>query len=105
MAILSVLTDEEVDKILAENKKSYAEFNMTVKKVKSLIKLAREIGYAVNDGNTQKGVTAVAIPLFNGQHVPTGAIAVASVSEQMGPMRREEVVEICKAAIAHITKT
>jgi DNA-binding IclR family transcriptional regulator len=104
MAILSVLKNEEVDKILAENKKSFAEFNLTIKKVKSLIKLARKLGYAVNDGNTQKGVTAVAIPLFNNQNAPTGAIAVASVSEQMGPMKREEVIEICRAAIAHITK-
>ncbi len=78
---------------------------MTVEKVKSLVKFAKEIGYAVNEGNTQKGVTAIAIPLFDSQDILTGAIAVASVSEQIGPTRRAQVVEICKASIAHITGT
>ena len=68
---------------------------MTVEKVKSLVKFARKIGYAVNEGNTQKGVTAVAIPLFDSQNIPTGAIAVASVSKQIDPIRRAQVAEIC----------
>lgn len=74
-------------------KPHYAAFRKTYRS-------ARENGYAVNAGHTQKGATAFAIPLFGEEQAPIGAVAVASVSEQMDAMRREQIVEICRRPIA-----
>jgi DNA-binding IclR family transcriptional regulator len=102
MAILSVLDDHESESILDANQKSYLANDMTVTQVRSLVALARQLGYAVNQGHTQKGITGLAIPIYDNLKIPMGAIAVASISERMDAGRQRKIVKICKSAIADI---
>ena len=101
LAILSCLPDKEVERILSTHELRYAQHNnMTVEKVRKLLKRARKLGYSLNEGNYQKGVTGVGVCLFDEQDEPIGAITVASISDRMDRSRCDEIAQLVKSEIA-----
>jgi DNA-binding IclR family transcriptional regulator len=101
LAILASLPDDEIQRILAANKFRYAHHaNMTIEKVKELIKLARSLNYSLNEGNFQKGVTGVGLSIYNEREEPIGAITVASIFDRMSHNRCEEIAQLIKSEIS-----
>lgn len=104
-AILSVLTEDEVKSILEANARRYDEqYSVTVKKVKRLVSFARKFGFSFNEGNHQKGITGVGVPLLNRNDVPIGAITVASISDRIDSERAKAIYELIKKSIDNIPR-
>jgi DNA-binding IclR family transcriptional regulator len=52
------------------------------------LRLTRIRGYAINDGESQPGVSGVGLPVFNPDGVFLGAVSVAGPSERMRDVER-----------------
>ena len=101
LAILSALPDKELESVLSINKLRYPKYNeMSVVKIRNLVKLARELSYSINDGNFLKGVTGVSVPIYNVKKKVIGAITVASISERLNRDRCGEIAGLIKSEIA-----
>jgi len=104
LAILASLTNEEVDKILATNRKVYAYYNnQTEAGIRRLIKLARNLGYALYDRVLTKDVTAVGLPIRNQRGEVVAAISVAAITSRMKSERREKIVKLIKSEIKNVS--
>ena len=100
LAMLASFPEDEVESILSANQLRYANHNnMSVEKVRNLVKFARKLGYSLNEGNYQKGVTGVGVPIYNNQKEPIGAVTVASISDRMDRSRCEEIALLIKSEI------
>jgi len=100
LAILACLPGGEVESILAANKLRYVQHNnMSVERVRDLVKIARELGFSLNKDNVQKDVTGVGVPIGPDKNNPIGAISVASISERMDQKRCAEISKIIKSEI------
>jgi DNA-binding IclR family transcriptional regulator len=55
------------------------------------IKVARRLGYAVNDGGVVPGAVGVGVPVFSARREPVAALSVAAVESRLGPGRMPEV--------------
>lgn len=100
LAILACLPDVEVERILAANKLRYLQHNnLSVERVRDLVKIARELGFSLNKDNVQNGVTGVGISIGTEENDPIGAISVASTSERMTQKRCAEISQIIESEI------
>lgn len=100
LAILSALPDKELESVLSANKLRYPKYNeMSVVKVRNLVKLARELGYSINDGNFLKGVTGVSVSIYNSKKIAIGAITVASISERLNRDRCDVIAKLITSEI------
>ena len=105
VALLAFLPQDRTDEILAVNRCCYHEhikaddhLNEAVglDRIVSMIREARKLGYAVSVGEFIRGVTAVALPVFDLNGQLTASISVSAISRRMSSSRRKEVVELIK---------
>jgi DNA-binding IclR family transcriptional regulator len=103
LALLAFSLDEEIEKILEANALRYRQSNqMTVLKLRGLIKRTRELGYAFNEGHFMKGINAVGVPILNDQGYAVAAISVGSISERIDRVRSKKIAELIKSEITLI---
>lgn len=79
-AILSQLSEEEVDRILSSaSLEAFTEFTMTnIEKIKGSLPAIREQGYAFDDEEIELGLKCVAAPIFNHQGNVVASISCAA---------------------------
>ncbi|UCF94326.1 MAG: IclR family transcriptional regulator [Desulfobacterales bacterium] len=101
LALLAFAPDDEVEGILKANELRYRKNNnMTVSELKGLIKQARALGYAFNQGHFMKGINGVGVPIYDEQGDVVAAVSVGSITERINPMRSQEIAELIKSEIA-----
>jgi DNA-binding IclR family transcriptional regulator len=66
--------------------------------------VVRERGYAVNRGESQPGITAVAVALPPMPAVPSLALTVAGSAERMTPERIEQIARMLGRATALVAE-
>lgn len=100
LTLLAFSPDEEIEKILKANALRYRQSNqMTVLKLRGLIKRTRELGYAFNEGHFMKGINAVGVPILNDQGYVVAAVSVGSISERIDRVRSKKIAELIKSEI------
>lgn len=111
LAILSAMSDAEVDEILCSNASRYLPYapEISTDRLREKVLATRTAGVAsstffLSDGKVMPGMNAVGIPIVTGLGIPIGAVSVAAVPERLGPGRREEVVALARKAAADIAR-
>jgi DNA-binding IclR family transcriptional regulator len=103
IAILAASPDDEIEKILSGNKTRYfQQHKITLKKLRSAIKLSRKLGFGLSEGLYLKGVNAVGLPIYDTENRIIGAVSVSSVKDRLDRTRAIEVAEIIKSEISFI---
>jgi DNA-binding IclR family transcriptional regulator len=63
----------------------------------------RQQGYAIDDGEMEEGVYAVAAPIYNRQGPMVAAVSVPSPTSRMTPERIPDIVQALKEAAKRIS--
>ena len=105
-AILSQLSEEEVDRILSSvSMEAFTEFTMTnIEEIKSILPTIREQGYAFDDEEIELGLKCIAAPIFNHQGKAIASISCAAPKMRLDEERLPKVIEGIKHAAAEISR-
>lgn len=110
MAILMSLPDAEVERVIDANVARYAAWErLTPKRMRTLVRLSREHGFAINDEELMQGVGAIGIAFAatpaGGAGEPTlAAISIASIAQRMQGKRRDELARELAAELKRLTR-
>jgi IclR family transcriptional regulator, KDG regulon repressor len=104
-AILSQLSEEEVDRILSSvSMEAFTEFTITnIEELKRLLPSIKEQGYAFDDEEIELGLKCIAAPIFNHQGKAIASISCAAPKIRLGEERVPKVIEGIKNAAAEIS--
>ncbi len=93
LAILSALPDIEIDRICAVNRErtlqQYPQYSEA--KVRDIISLTRQRGYALHDVLEAPGVRAIAVALHDARRQPIAALSISTLSSRLD---RDRVPEL-----------
>jgi DNA-binding IclR family transcriptional regulator len=98
LAILSALSDEEVERILAAQVEARSRFQIDDIQLRNLIAATRRTGYAYNTIHVlpgfenATGMAGIGIPLRRSDGMPVAALHVTAVTARLKPPRRDIVV-------------
>lgn len=82
LAILAFLSDDEIADILAFNRLREGS-DKTFSKISSSIQKVRKDGYALTKTRPSRGISGIAVPVFDRRSVPIGSLCVVSTLERM----------------------
>lgn len=68
------------------------------------VRAAQTAGYAVDEGQFRKGITAIAAPVFEADGSVHRTISVTAISAQLDAAKRKKLVVAVKSAAADITR-
>lgn len=108
LALLAVLPDDEIERILATQASMRASFAIDEPTLRELIAQTRRLGYAFNDLHVFPGLgtiadmSGIAMPVCHKDGRPFAAISVVAVSSRMMSPRRENIVAGLRQEVAHI---
>ena len=104
-AILSKMSDDEVDLILSEEKEIYTDYTITDKtQLWDEVLKAREDGYAFDNMENTYGVKCVGVPILNREGGIEGAMSISAPSLRMDDGKKEIFVESLKKHAIEIQK-
>lgn len=66
--------------------------------------LARDDGFALNDGQILPGMAAVALPVPFASGRPSATISVAAIISRIDPVRQIEIIAIVRAEMQGTTR-
>jgi DNA-binding IclR family transcriptional regulator len=84
LAILAFLPDEEIAEILAFNRQREGD-EKTFSKISSSIQKIRKDGYAMTKTRSSRGISGIAVPVFDRRRYPIGSLCAVSTLERMTP--------------------
>jgi DNA-binding IclR family transcriptional regulator len=100
VALLMGLPDAEVDDILATNARRIQRFSgIDVPLLKSLVKRAQRLDYALNDRQITPGAISIGYPLNNPSGPPFAAISIGAISLRMGSARQRQLAAILRQEV------
>ncbi|WJQ05523.1 IclR family transcriptional regulator (plasmid) [Geobacillus stearothermophilus] len=104
-AIVSNFHIEEVEHILNEKGMvKYTDRTITDKqKYFEELSRVRQLGYAIDDGEVEEGLTCFAVPIYNYTGNAIAAISIAGPSERM-TLKRDEIINNLKSVNSYISK-
>ena len=82
LAILAFLSDDEIADILAFNRLREGS-DKTFSKISSSIQKVRKDGYALTKTRPSRGISGIAVPVFDRRSFPIGSLCVVSTLERM----------------------
>jgi IclR family transcriptional regulator, KDG regulon repressor len=104
-AIVSNFHIEEVERILNEKGMTkYTDRTITDKqKYFEELSRVRQLGYAMDDGEVEEGLTCFAVPIYNYTGNAIAAISIAGPSERM-IAKKDEIISTLKSVNSYISK-
>lgn len=100
MAAFNPFTDAELaQRFAAARWQAPPDFDSWLKQVRS----ARRLGYAVDEGQYRKGITAIAAPILKDDGTVDRAISITAISAQLDDARRRVLVKAVRAAASDIS--
>jgi DNA-binding IclR family transcriptional regulator len=104
LAMLAALDDEEVERVLAANRKvldtQYAYY--PIEQIREDIATARLQGYTLNPGRIIAGSWGLAVAIMFPDGRLAGALSIAAIDSRMGAERQPELVRQLKAEVERI---
>jgi DNA-binding IclR family transcriptional regulator len=89
LTLLAFSPEPERETILKANRLRFSQYNKrTEDDIRSMIRQARRLGYAVSEGNVMQGAIAVGVPIFDAHGLVVAAVSVAAVSQRMSKSRK-----------------
>lgn len=82
LAILSFLPEEEISDIVAFNQNRFGEAP-TFSKINSGIQKTRKNGYALTKTRSARGISGIAVPVFDRRRYPMASLCVVSTLDRM----------------------
>ncbi len=104
LAIASALSDDEVQRLLRDQRAEREPFGFTDEMFVNDVTRARIDGYASMEGHLIPGMTGVAVPVRDERGRAVAAISVAAISRRLEEPRRTEVVAGIKQEAAEIER-
>lgn len=99
MAGFNTFSDKELrQRFDASRWQAQPDFSEWLKQVRT----ARRQGYATDEGQFRKGITAIAAPILNADGTADRAISITAITAQLDEDRRKMLVTAVKAAAAEI---
>ncbi|WP_222844456.1 IclR family transcriptional regulator [Saccharomonospora sp. CUA-673] len=104
LAILSALSDAEVEEVLASTsatRRRYPLFDDDA--LRHLVRRSRQAGYALNEGRVVPGSWAVGVAIHDAADRPVAAFSVASIAERLDRNRQHDLAALLaqEAATVH----
>ena len=100
LAILMMLPDDEIDRIMAVNEPRFPAFGrMTAQRLRRAIQISRKAGFGINHEDVLPGVGAVGMALRPRNGSPYVALSVAGISSRFLSPRREELAELLRKEV------
>lgn len=100
LALLAWLPDQQVERIITLHAAAYPKLSIQAEQVRALVKQARKLGYALNDGIMLKGISGLGIPISDTAGNIVGAISITAISSRLREARARELVamvrQVCK---------
>lgn len=97
-ALLAFLNIEEIEKVIKEEGlPKFTENTITdKKKLLEELRKIRELGYAIDDEERERGFKCIAAPVFNSKKEVIGAIGISGTIQRLTPDKIEKYAEIIK---------
>jgi DNA-binding IclR family transcriptional regulator len=96
LAILSALTEEEIERVVAANAVRLPEYGLSAGVLLAQVKKSQRLGYAMRDVSGLAGVRSVGQTLRNQSGMAFAAISVSTISSRMSEKRAAEVAQLLK---------
>lgn len=95
LAILSAMTDQEINRIMAEILPSLDQFpGFAAPVIPKLVAETRKRGYSFSDGQIAAGVRGLGVAVLNSAREPAGALSIASISSRIAGKRVDRLLQI-----------
>jgi DNA-binding IclR family transcriptional regulator len=98
LAILSALSEEEIERILATHAEARARFPFDEVQLREMIAATRRNGYAYNNVHLFQGMekavdmAGIAVPIRRGDGQPVAALHLTGITSRLEPPRRDNIV-------------
>jgi DNA-binding IclR family transcriptional regulator len=102
MAILAFQKEDEIRRVVEAYGGDRLGFGIGRAKLQELIALAKQLGYALHQGEILPGMVAVGVPILDGDGVPFAAISVAAGAARLPHPRTDEIAALIKKEIADL---
>lgn len=105
-SILAFLPEEEVKRIwdkteiIQYTQSTIVDYPSFCEELKSI----RENGYAIDDQEHELGIRCLAVPLFDCNNKPFGAISISGMTSRMGSSKIERLIPVIKKASMEISE-
>jgi len=100
LALLMLLPDPVVDKIVRANASRFGSYNnLTVPLLLRALERSRKLGYALNDTHNTAGAITLGLPCINRYGDPIAAISIGAISSRMAEERQKELVSILRKEV------
>ena len=96
LAILSALSEEEIQKVVGANAARLPEYGLNAGSLLAQVKRAQKLGYAIRDVPGLAGVRSVGQALRNRSGAAFAALSVSTISSRMSEKRLAEVAQLLK---------
>ena len=105
LAILTALPEDEIEEIVARIAPRLQGFGrLSAAELLGMVKRARKLGYVLNDVRTLSGVTAIGVPICDGNGRPIAAMSVSAITSRMTASRQRELAEVLRREIRSVEK-
>jgi DNA-binding IclR family transcriptional regulator len=104
LAILSALSDEEIERVVEANAPRLPEYGLTAATLLSQVRHAQKLGYAMREAPGLTGVRSVGQALRNQSGMPFAALSVSTIASRMSEKRAAEVAGLLKSEARQIER-
>lgn len=104
LAILSALSEEEIQRVVAANAARLPEYGLNTGALLAQVKRSQKLGYAMREMPGLAGVRSVGQTLRNQSGIPFAAISVSTISSRMTEKRAAEVAQLLKGETRQIER-
>jgi IclR family transcriptional regulator, KDG regulon repressor len=104
-ALLSTLSDEEVESLGIEFKRNTDKTLLTIEQLKAELSRIRQQGYSLNRGEWNQGVGGVAAPVFNAANMACAAIGISGPLERLTPKVLKEYQQMIQDSSKAISRS
>jgi len=104
LAILSALSEDEIQKALNANAERLPEYGLNSGSLLAQVKRSQKLGFAMREVPGLAGVRSVGHPLRNQSGTAIAALSVSTISSRMSEKRANEVAQLLKSETRQIER-
>jgi DNA-binding IclR family transcriptional regulator len=106
VALLAALPHEEAEDLIDKNRARLDRYGTLSEKVlRRMLDRARELGYALNDGDVIREVAGIGVAIPTRLGTPYAALSVVALRQRLAPARRDEVAALISAEAGKLSET
>lgn len=105
LALLSFLSDDDVESVLHRNARWLEDFqHLHPDVIRKLVARTRREGYALNEGQVIPGMNALGFPVHSKSGELVASISIAAIKDRVGPERVPELVALLRESAAELSE-